>query len=107
MRTLKRQGDVLLERVADELGTEIKLLGNEHPRLREGVIAEGEVTGHAHRLVGEGALKRTNLGTVAIVYGGAEVVHEEHDKIELEPGIWLVHRQTEYAGAGEQIGVYD
>jgi len=108
MNTLKRQGDVLLERVADSLGD----LGarifdhNLTASQRRGVIAEGEMTGHAHKLVG-GELLATSDGLVAIVEERAEVEHDEHATLELEPGVWLVHRQTEYVSEDERVQVFD
>lgn len=96
---LKRQGDILLERVqlsGDVSGWEVK----------DGVIARGETTGHAHRLVGGRLVNERGQMTV-VAPSGASVAHEEHDTLELEPGIWLVHRQQEYVAPGETVRVYD
>lgn len=100
-RLLKRQGDILLERVDREAPV------GQYVRVAEdGVIALGEATGHAHKLVG-GSLV-TDRGTMlAVVPGGGRVVHDEHDTLELEPGVWLVHRQREYVAPGEEAQVYD
>ena len=96
---LKRQGDILLEKVDGVQVTRKHLI-------EDGVIARGEVTGHAHRVEG-GELAHTNAGTLVFAEGGTTVEHEEHDRIELEDGIWRVHRQVEYVGPGEEVGVYD
>ena len=98
MSTLKRQGDILLEKV--DVNVTRKTL------IEDGVIARGEVTGHAHR-VENGELANTNAGTLVFSDGNTTVEHEEHTRIELEEGVWRVHRQTEYVGPGEEVGVYD
>lgn len=94
---LKRQGDILLERVDRPAGGR---------PIEDGVIARGETTGHAHRLEG-GTLLQDRGDVLAAVPEGGKVVHEEHDTLELEPGVWLVHRQTEYLAPGENAAVYD
>lgn len=104
MNVLKRQGDVLLEKIAPSL-EKVENLRLNH-QIEGGVIAEGEVTGHAHKLVGAD-LHGSNRGILAVVTEDAKVVHEEHDTLELEPGVWLVHRQREYLGANEEQYVYD
>jgi hypothetical protein len=99
---LKRQGDILLQ---------LTEIGELAPRdslenIADGVIARGEVTGHAHRVVG-GTLY-SQYGTLRVVAEeGTKVVHDEHADLELEPGIWLVRNQEEYAGDGQMTGVYD
>ncbi len=96
--TMYRQGDLLFEKVAD---------ARRLRRVEDGVIARGETTGHAHR-VENGTLSYGVSGTMLIDAGPeTAVTHEEHDRIELEPGIWLVHRQEEYVAPGETSMVYD
>lgn len=100
MQTMKRQGDILLVK------TEISELTEKVERVESGVIAEGEVTGHAHKVVG-GTLT-SQYGVLRVVASeGTKVVHDEHADLELEPGIWLVRNQEEYAGDGQMTGVYD
>ncbi len=99
MTVMKRQGDILLERITDDRRINRKM--------EDGIIARGETTGHAHR-VENGDLGWAQGGAVLVeAREGTAVVHEEHDRVELEPGIWLVHRQTEYVAPGETVGVYD
>ena len=98
MNTLKRQGDILLEKVENvDLRAGVQ---------EDGVIARGEVTGHAHRVEG-GELRATTRGWAVISNGDTTVTHDEHESLELEEGIWLVHRQVEYVGPNEEVGVYD
>jgi hypothetical protein len=72
---------------------------------RDGIIAEGEVTGHHHRL---GNLKKAVVlvakdwaGKVTAMFvrvfnEGADVVHEEHGTIHLPPGDYRVNQAREY-----------
>ena len=66
------------------------------------VLAYGEVTGHAH------AIHETTTELYALKTGEryllvgdlSRVVHEEHDTITLEPGIYEVVQQREYTPQG-------
>ena len=105
MKVLKRQGDILLEKV-DALPTEGTTAHLKHKVVEGGVIARGEVTGHAHVL--EGATLVSHASSLyAVADEPAQVVHDEHGPLELEPGVWLVHNQTEHVSADEQTRVYD
>jgi len=96
-----RQGDVLVQRIADRprVGKDAR----EHGRV---VLAHGEVTGHAHEVVA--ATKTTTAppaqffeepdGTrVLFVDQPCVLVHQEHGPIALAPGCYRVTRQREYA----------
>ena len=101
----KRQGDILLEKIdaipdraTDRMRRDV---------VETGIIAEGEVTGHAHVLKGGTLYSQAGkLYAVAEASGGT-VVHDEHDTLELEEGVWLVHNQTEYVSETERAAVYD
>jgi hypothetical protein len=87
--TMHRQGDVLFVKVdaLPEALTEWK----------NNVLVEGEVTGHAHRLQ-EGKIWETPQGLLFLAaVTGSQIVHEEHNTINLEPGYWQVIRQREYS----------
>lgn len=96
-----RQGDVLIEPVPwvrGEYNNWMKVEKN-----RKGIIlAEGEATGHHHRVKGNGVRTirsgaRTGHGRILLVpKGGATVTHEEHDSIALPPGAYEIKRQREY-----------
>jgi len=64
------------------------------------VLAEGEVTGHAHRIPSRHAkLMRTELDVRYLrVTGPAPValLHEEHSPVKLPPGNYRVTIHTEY-----------
>jgi hypothetical protein len=108
--TQYRQGDVLIERV-DSLP---KLTGK--PKIENGrvILAHGEVTGHAHeiespqlaslremkeavRLLGDtdGAEAMTQAGLMLTQDTG--VIHQEHARIALPSGTYVVRRQREYS----------
>jgi hypothetical protein len=95
-RLLLRQGDVMIERVdfipADT--TEVK-------RSKRGVVlAEGEVTGHAHRIPSRSAtLYRSETDQRFMKVGGSRPValnHEEHTTVNIPPGNYRVHIHAEY-----------
>lgn len=88
-----RHGDVLLiRRDAPEAAAEAVID-------QEVVVAEGEVTGHAHRVRGRGATLR-DLSTASregilrlnLPQGGV-IAHEEHGPISLPPGLYEVRIQ--------------
>lgn len=91
MELYARQGDLLIFR------------GEDNPRrlkevtVNDGTILKGEVTGHAHRLVGTTLFNDPSLvdGLFATVENGTEVVvvHEEHDPVPLPPGSYSFRRQ--------------
>jgi len=91
-----RQGDVLIVAV-DKVPDDAK----EVPRDKRGVIlAEGEVTGHAHRIAHRSAsLYRSESDARFLrVMGPAPVAlsHEEHTAVELPPGNYRVSIHREY-----------
>jgi len=91
-----RQGDVLLVAVkaAPEPGVSV---GRQDGRL---VLADGEVSGHAHAIVAERAhLVSDELADqlYLLVHGDdVKLEHEEHDTVTVPPGIYRVVRQWEY-----------
>lgn len=55
-------------------------------RRKDCVVAEGEVTGHAHRLSSEKSVVFGDGPDRVIETDGDTLTHEEHDVIELPPG---------------------
>ena len=94
-----RQGDVLLLAIDPEvLPEEVRTVPRRGGRV---VLAEGEVTGHAHAIhspaatllrAGSGADAPRFLRTAAPV----KLVHEEHATISLPKGLYTVVIQREY-----------
>lgn len=102
MKTIYRQGDVLLIAVA-AIAAGAKDVTPAQGRI---VLAEGEVTGHAHAIYPE--VKRGKEKQPARLWdAGAErflqvvektaLKHEEHAPVELPPGNYQVVHQREYA----------
>lgn len=92
-----RQGDVLIRQVGQTPD------GLEQVPLEDGrvILAHGEVTGHAHAVVGAVELLASDVAEIRKRFLRAEreaqVVHEEHDTITLPPGLYEVGIQLEYA----------
>ena len=96
-----RQGDVLIAPIAeDRVPSAVSSLEplRRDPRDRM-ILALGESTGHAHAVVGQGALypAATLLEPMHLhLPKGGRVVHEEHAAINLPAGWYRVIRQREY-----------
>jgi hypothetical protein len=103
-----RQGDVLIKPISG-MPDGLKLVPLDRGRV---VLAYGEVTGHAHAVVGEVELLASDLEEMEQrflrVEAEAQVVHEEHGTITLPPGDYEVLGQREYTSADmEPIRVAD
>ncbi|GAA2252368.1 hypothetical protein GCM10010145_20120 [Streptomyces ruber] len=103
-----RQGDVLIVPLAADAVPEHVRDAPSQPRDTRGrlVLALGEVTGHAHAVVGPGRLVREAGATGPMllhVPEGARVVHEEHAAISLPKGWYRVVRQREYVPGSVRI----
>jgi hypothetical protein len=65
----------------------------------EPILARGEVTGHAHRII-EGQVKLYQLATgilyLRVLSEFAKLYHEEHEDIVLPKGNYEVRRQREW-----------
>lgn len=82
-----RHGDVLL------VPTGVIPLAAADAKPARAILAHGEFTGHAHRVVGAGL---TFDGDTLTVPRQARLDHEEHGLIVLEPNTYNVVRQREY-----------
>lgn len=86
-----RQGDVFFERIED-IPTNLQ-------KKEDSVLAYGEVTGHAHRVVNfDDCDMFVDPDGDIFVRSATEVKigHEEHGQLKLPPGEWCVSRQREY-----------
>jgi hypothetical protein len=83
-----RQGDVILLPIK-------KAAGQKLPHL---TLAEGEVTGHAHRISdGRAELyEREGILYLQVLSETATLDHEEHHALEVPRGHWMVRIQREY-----------
>ncbi|MCE9547809.1 MAG: hypothetical protein K8T25_20240 [Planctomycetia bacterium] len=87
-----RHGDILVAPVAS--------IPSGATRVQHLVLAEGELTGHAHRIseAGSAVLYRTSDELFLDVVGQtATLIHQEHGPIDLSQGKYRVWRQREYA----------
>ena len=90
-----RQGDVLVRRI-QSLPSQIA-----QPRLT-GIVAYGEVTGHAHRVEDLTKAELLECGSGLYLRVGAEgvrLIHEEHAPINLPAGNYEIEIQREYTPA--------
>lgn len=99
MKTMKnaiyRQGDVLIRRISSLPKQKAQ------PRLT-GILAYGEVTGHAHKIESLEHAEILEIGTglyLRVAEQGVRIVHEEHAPIALPPGNYEVEIQREYTPA--------
>ena len=89
-----RQGDVLLKK-CDKMPEGLKKVQPVNGRL---VLAEGEATGHAHTIdATSGTLYGDDTRMVVVIDEPTKIEHQEHGVIEINPGIYWVVRQREYA----------
>lgn len=90
-----RQGDVLIRRIKS-LPTQ-----KAQPRLT-GILAYGEVTGHAHRVEDPALAEVLEVGKGLFLRVGSEgvrIVHEEHAPVSLPAGDYEIEIQREYTPA--------
>ena len=87
-----RQGDVILK-VVNRI---------EGRRLSHLTLAEGEVTGHSHRIADGKAELYEKDGTLylKVLSETATLIHEEHKAIDIPQGNWMVRIQREYQPEG-------
>ncbi|HEY9819724.1 MAG TPA: hypothetical protein V6D35_02955 [Candidatus Sericytochromatia bacterium] len=87
-----RQGDVILVPVPEIEGQKLSHL----------TLAEGEVTGHKHRISDGQAELSEKDGTLYLrVFSDvATLTHEEHHALQIPQGSWLVRIQREYEPQG-------
>jgi hypothetical protein len=97
-RPFWRQGDIYFVKLDEEINSE-----NAAP-VRNGIIAKGETTGHAHRVspssMAQGALLSL-IGRSMFLRSpeaGTTVVHDEHGPIVLPRGSYAVVPQQEFDG---------
>ena len=79
-----QQGDVIIKKVDS--------IPENATRLKHLVLAEGEVTGHAHRIVSGKAELLTSAGIMYLIVNSktAELEHEEHGNIVIPKGDYIV-----------------
>jgi hypothetical protein len=67
------------------------------------ILAEGEVTGHSHRIAAAAAVFERDDGLLEFdLAEPADVTHEEHGTVSLPPGEYLSGRVREYDHAAKE-----
>ena len=99
-----RQGDVLL-RVC-KLPVDAKVVERVAGKI---VLAYGEATGHTHAIYSTSATEysTSNKRYLSVVEAPAELQHEEHATVVIEPNTYEIIRQREYANEDEYRNVSD
>jgi hypothetical protein len=91
-----RQGDVLLTPVPS-IPKNLQPVPRDNGRV---ILAHGEVTGHAHAVIGDVELLASDLQEMRErflrVEQNATIVHEEHGPVTIPPGLYRVGAQVEY-----------
>lgn len=74
-------------------------------RMERAILAEGEVTGHYHEAVGDGASLWDTGGGAAVLDApkGATVTHQEHGKVQVPAGRYTRQIVQEFDPLEEEI----
>ena len=93
MNPIIRQGDVLI------IPCDSSVIGCKLDHL---TLAEGEVTGHSHRISnGEAELfERDGVLYLKVLSPTALLIHEEHASVNIPQGDWEIRIQREYIPEG-------
>ncbi len=93
MNPIFRQGDVLI------ISSDTSVTGTKLPHL---TLAEGEVTGHRHRISNGEAelLERDGVLYLKVLSPTALLTHEEHAEVTIPQGSWEIRIQREYVPEG-------
>jgi hypothetical protein len=86
-----RQGDIFMATVSD--------IPERAEKLAHGVLAEGEITGHAHRIADPRQAElyqHSGRLYLRVIGERAAIVHDEHHEIVLPHGLYRVWRQREF-----------
>ena len=86
-----QQGDILFKEVKEVPRGDTKII-------ETGILAEGEATGHHHRIMPNKDVRAAQIGAAlyVIAHTAARILHEEHKEIMLPPGVYFVDRVKEY-----------
>ena len=92
---MKRQGDLLI--------TKVKAIPEGAAKRNDRVLAEGEATGHFHKLDRGDVYEKEGVLYFRVDEGTeTRLDHPEHGTMTFTPGEYKVVRQREYAPSGER-----
>lgn len=101
-----QQGDVVMKAISEFPKGERVL----DDQMRSKILAYGEVTGHAHRLMDAEDMRVETFRILNVIYMNVKrttmLTHEEHKEIELPPGkyeIGIVRETDHMAGVTRQV----
>lgn len=94
---LYQQGDVLFKSV-DKLPKTAKLMKRKGPV----IVAEGETTGHAHKILDEVKAFLDEKDKTMFVEGPFTVTHEEHNPVSVPDGLYMVDKVREFDHFSEE-----
>ena len=93
MAKFYQQGDVLMHAMDGIPKGAVEIGPSEH----KGVLAEGEVTGHFHRVAEPIQMFRAESGDIFMkAPQRIKVTHEEHHTIEVPKGVYKIDQVQEY-----------
>ena len=93
-----RQGDIYFVKLDEEIDSADAV------PVKNGIIAKGETTGHAHRVLASSMAQGALLSLVGHSMflrspeAGATIVHDEHGPLELPAGSYAIVPQREFDG---------
>jgi len=75
--------------------------------LKTNKLAEGEATGHTHKVIGDGfrLLEKEDTSLILESSKKVKIEHEEHHPIELPPGVYERSIVKEYDHAEEETKI--
>lgn len=95
-----QHGDLLLKRV------DFVKEGCKVTKVKKAILAEGEHTGHKHMLISESmpiTIHEKDGEVFVKTESETELIHQEHNMITIEPGIYKVEQVKEYDHFEEEI----
>lgn len=105
MRTMIRQGDVLLVPVETPAGRPVRVLDQETKQPLAGLRVAGERTGHAHELPAR--IYEDDGRRLLFLERPTALTHQEHAHVEVPAGWWEVRTQREFTPQRQTSGRWD
>ena len=97
-----RQGDILLEKIDKLPSQQIQI---DKIQNQDNIIAHGE-SGNQHRMNSQVLIfedKKTKDRYIQVLSQETELVHQEHEKLQIPQGLYKIRREREYNGFEQSI----